>query len=72
MSNEKKYQYREIRTNEVVEDFMTEDYVLERLGITIEPKGKNGEMTLEQLENIEQTVEWFFSGNWIKEEVKED
>lgn len=72
MSNEKKYQYREIRTNEVVEDFMAEEYVLERLGITIEPKGKNGEMTVEQLENIQETVEWFFSGNWIKEEVKED
>lgn len=34
---EKKYQYRDITTNEVVEDFMTEDYVLRRLGITIEP-----------------------------------
>lgn len=69
---EKKYQYREIKTGEIVEDFMAEDYVLEKLGITIEPKGKNGEMTQEQIENIEETVEWFFSGNWIKEEVKED
>lgn len=69
---EKKYQYREITTGEIVEDFMAEDYVLEKLGITIEPKGKNGEMTQEQIENIEETVEWFFSGNWIKEEVKED
>ena len=34
---EKKYQYREITTNEVVEDFMAEDYVLKKLGITIEP-----------------------------------
>lgn len=69
---EKKYQYREITTGEIVEDFMAEDYVLEKLGITIEPKGKNGELTQEQIENIEETVEWFFSGNWIKEEVKED
>lgn len=68
---EKKYQYREITTGEIVEDFMAEDYVLNRLGITIEPKGKNGEMTQEQIENIEETVEWFFSGNWIKEDVKE-
>lgn len=29
-------------------------------------------MTLEQLENIQETIDWFFSGNWIKEEVKED
>lgn len=37
MLKEKKYQYRDITTNEVVEDFMAEDYVLRRLGITIEP-----------------------------------
>ena len=64
--------YRNITTGEIIEDFMAEDYVLNRLGITIEPKGKNGEMTQEQIENIEETVEWFLSGNWIKEEVKED
>lgn len=68
---EKKYQYVERNTGEIVEDFMAEDYVLNRLGITVTPKGKYGEMTQEQIENIEQTVEWFFSGNWIKEEVKE-
>lgn len=78
MSEEKKYQYREIKTNEIVEDFMAEDYALEKLGLkengklVIMPRGANGEMTIEQLENIEQTVEWFFSGNWIKEQVKED
>lgn len=68
---EKKYQYRELKTNEIVEDFMAEDYVLNKLGITIEPKGENGTMTIEQLENIQETVNWFFSGNWIKEEVEE-
>lgn len=68
---EKKYQYREIKTNETVKDFMAENYALNKLGITIKPQGKNGEMTLLQLENIQETVEWFFSGNWIKEEVEE-
>lgn len=69
---EKKYQYRDTTTGEIVEDFMAEDYVLEELGLTVTPKGKNGEMTIKQLENIQETVEWFFSGgNWIKEEVKE-
>lgn len=68
---ERKYQYKNIKTNEVVEDFMTEEYVLNELGITIEPKGKNGEMTTQQLENTEETIDWFFSGNWIKEEVEE-
>ena len=29
-------------------------------------------MTLQQIDNIEQTVEWYFSGNWIKEKVKDD
>lgn len=67
-----KYQYRELKTNEIVEDFMAEDYVLKRLGITIEPKGIDGTMTTEQLENIEETVNWFFSGNWIKEVYLDD
>ena len=70
---EKKYQYRDTTTGEIVEDFMAEDYVLEELGLTVTPKGKHGEMTIKQLENIQETVEWFFSGgNWIKEEVEED
>lgn len=69
---EKKYKYINIKTKEEVEDFMAEEYVLDKLGITVTPKGTNGTMTLEQTENIEQTVEWYFSGNWIKEEVKED
>ena len=28
-------------------------------------------MTQEQIENIESTIDWFFSGNWIEEEIKE-
>lgn len=67
-----KYIYKNRKTGKEVEDFMAEDYALEKLGLTVTPRGKNGEMTQEQLENIEQTVEWFFSGDWIKEEVKED
>ncbi len=73
-----KYQYRELKTNEIVEDFMAEDYALTELGLkengqlVMKPKGNNGTMTLEQIENIKETVEWFFSGNWIKEEVLDD
>ena len=66
------YQYVNIKTDEAVEDFRAEEYVLEKLGITVEPRGKNGEMTLEQIDNIEQTIEWYFSGNWIKEKVEDD
>ena len=63
--------YRNITTDEVVYKEEAEEYVLNELGITVTPKGKNGEMTQLQLENIEETVSWFFSGNWIEEEIKE-
>ena len=68
----KMYQYRNIQTEEIVDEQEAESYVLDKLGITIEPRGKNGEMTQEQIENIGETVEWYFSGNWIKEKVKEE
>lgn len=68
---EEKYQYKNIKTNEVVEDFMAEDYVINRLGLVITPKGENETLTLGQQDFIDSTVEWFFSGNWIKEEVEE-
>ncbi len=63
--------YRNITTDEVVYKEEAEEYVLNRLGIKITPRGKNGEMTTEQLENIESTVDWFFSGNWVEEDIKE-
>lgn len=63
--------YRNMATDEVVYKEEAEEYVLNRLGITVTPKGENGEMTVEQLENIESTIDWFFSGNWIEEEIKE-
>lgn len=68
---EEKYQYKNTKTNEIVEDFMAEDYVIDRLGLVIMPKGENETLTLEQQDFIDSTVEWFFSGNWIKEEVEE-
>ena len=34
--------YENITTHEVVDEYDAEDYVLEELGITIEPKGPNG------------------------------
>ena len=69
---EEKYQYKNIKTTEIVEDFMAEDYVINRLGLVIMPKGENETLTLEQQDFIDSTVEWFFSGNWIKEELEED
>jgi hypothetical protein len=69
--------YRNITTDEVVYEEDAEYYALTELGLmengklVIIPRGKNGEMTLEQLDNIKDTVEWFFSGNWIQEKIRE-
>lgn len=57
--------YKNITNNKIVYEDEAEEYVLDQLGITVTPKGKNGEMTLMQIENIQETVEWYFSGNWI-------
>jgi hypothetical protein len=65
-------QYKQIHTNEIILEEEATEYALEKLGITVTPKGKNGENTLEQTEFIETFTEWYFSGNWIKEEVEED
>ena len=64
--------YRHIHTNEEVFEEDWEQYAMEKLGITIEPQGKNGEMTEEQLEFIEEFTDWYFSGNWIQDEVEDD
>lgn len=64
--------YRNITTDEVVYKEEAEEYVLNELGLTVTPKGQNGEMTQLQLENIEETISWFFSGNWVEEEVYDD
>lgn len=61
--------YRNITTDEVVYKEEAEEYVLRKLGLTVTPLGKNGEMTQLQLENIEETINWFFSGNWIEEDI---
>lgn len=62
--------YRNVKTNEFVFKEDAEEYVLDTLGITITPKGKNGEMTQEQMEVIEEIIEWFFSGNWYEDKIE--
>ena len=57
--------YKNITNNKIVYEDEAEEYVLDQLGITVTPKGKNGEMTLMQIENLQETIEWYFSGNWI-------
>ena len=64
--------YVNITTQEIVPECDFEEYVLEHLGIEIEPKGPNGTKTLEQIEFIENTIEWYFSGNWVEEYERDD
>ena len=64
--------YRNITTDEVVYKEEVEEYVLRKLGLTVTPLGKNGEMTQLQLENIEETINWLFSGNWIEEDIYDE
>ena len=64
--------YKHMHTKEVVEKDNAEDYAMDQLGITITPKGKDGTLTLEQTEFISEFTEWYFSDNWIEEDVKED
>ena len=66
----KNYQYRNMNTNEIVIEEEAEEYVKEKLGIKIEPIGKFSTYTQEQIEFITEFVEWYFSGEWIKEEFK--
>lgn len=65
--------YRHIHTNEIVYEENWETYAMEKLGIVnIKPLGKNGELTLEQVELITTITEWYFSDNWIKEEIEDE
>ena len=49
--------YRNITTDEVVYEEEAEEYALNRLGITVTPRGKNGEMTKEQIIEIRKSQE---------------
>lgn len=62
--------YKNITNNKIVYEDEAEEYVLDQLGITVTPKGKNGEMTQEQMEVIEEIIEWFFSGNWYEDKIE--
>ena len=46
--------------------------MLEKLGLSIEAKGNNGEMTSEQVEFLTTFEEWYFSDNWILEEIEDE
>lgn len=56
--------YRNLGTNERVEEDEALDYVLKKCGIKL----VEVEDALEQEELKDMLVEWYFSGNWIKED----
>lgn len=60
-------QYRSLKDNTVVMEEAALDYVLDKLGIELIPTND-----IEQEEFKEMIVEWYFSANWIEEEIDED
>ena len=56
--------YRNLKTNERVEEDESLDYVLKKCGLKL----LEVEDTLEQEEVKDMLVEWYFSGNWIEED----
>lgn len=56
--------YKNTKDGTIVYENKIEEYVLNKLGIAINPKGKNGEMTLEQTEIIEKITNWFLNSDW--------
>ena len=60
--------YKNIKTHEIVEDDEALDYVCIKCGINFEEVVDNKE----QLELKEMLVEWYFSGDWIKEDDEDE
>lgn len=63
--------YENMHTREQVAEEDAQDYALDQLGIKIEPKGKNGEYTKEQIEFVLEFTDWYFSGEWVKKKIRE-
>lgn len=64
--------YKNISNNEIVYKEEAQEYAMEMLGIKIKPKGKDGTYTLDQMEIMQDIEDYYFSGNWIKDELEEE
>lgn len=62
--------FRNRKTKDFVFEEDIEEYVLDKLGITIEPKGKNGELTKEQILMINNTIEDYLYSEWNEEFIE--
>ena len=68
----KTYYYYNWKTQEEVFEDEAFDYALEKLGLTMTPKGTKGTFTIDQKAFIEMIQEWYFDNDWSKKEWKED
>lgn len=64
--------YRNIKTNEILFKEDSAEYSLDNLGLCINPKGKNGEFTSEQIEIVEEIKDWYLKKDWIEEEIENE
>ena len=57
--------YRNEKTKEMVSEIEAVEYELDDLGITITPKGKDGEFTQDQMVVMEELIfDWFYDSDW--------
>lgn len=64
--------YRNIKTKEIIFEDDAKDFALDSIGVKITPKGKNGELTIEQLDMINMLVDWYYDADWIMEQYEEE
>jgi hypothetical protein len=65
--------YRNDKTKEMVSEIDAVEYELDDLGITITPKGKNGEFTQDQIVVMEELIfNWFYDSDWKTIYLEED
>ena len=64
--------YKNILNNEIVYKEDAQEYAMEMLGIKIKPMEKDGTYTVEQIEIMQDIEDYYFSGNWIKDELEEE
>ena len=61
--------YKNMKTNEIVTEAEALGYVLDKLGITLEGKGKFDTFSKDQVEFQSMLVDWYFSDNWYKDVI---
>lgn len=64
--------YKNISNNEIVYKEDAQEYAMEMLGIKIKPMEKDGTYTIEQMEIMQDIEDYYFSGNWIKDELEKN